>query len=105
MCVRYFFKNIVTSSGPFRSKSLLGAVAGQGPQQDQHAGHLQRAAVLPATRRRVHGIRQAAQARVPGGVVGREAPGALQSTLRTFIRELLNKSRGCREIKSIIQRL
>lgn len=44
---------------------MLGAVAGQGPQQDHDAGRLQRAVVLPAARHRVHGVRQATQAGVP----------------------------------------
>lgn len=73
---RLFFKNIVTSSGPFRSKSLLGFVAGQGSQQDHHAGHLQRAAFFLATRCGIYGICQIAEAGIARGVANLETPGA-----------------------------
>jgi len=69
-------KDIVTSSGSFRSKSLLGdAAAGQGHQQNQYACHLQRASLIPATRRGVHGICQIAQASIPGAIANLQAPG------------------------------
>lgn len=68
-------KNIVTSSGPFRSKSLLSAIAGQGPQQNQHAGHFQRATFFLATRCGIHGICQIAEAGVARRVANLETSG------------------------------
>lgn len=55
---------------------LNDAPAGQRHQQDQHAGHLQRAPFFPATRRGIYGICRIAQASIPAGVAGLKASGA-----------------------------
>jgi len=70
------FKNIITSSGSFGSKSLLDdAPIRQGHQQDQHAGHLQRAPLFSATRSGIYGICYIAQTGIPAGVADLKASG------------------------------
>lgn len=56
-----FSQNVAASTRTLGGEPLLGTVSGQGPEQDNNAGNLQRAVILPSARRRVHGVREAPQ--------------------------------------------